>query len=381
MFARSWLRSRHPSDAGRRARVKPAAVRPRLEALEGRDVPTVWVVTTAAGTGIAGDGSLPDVIFRAQSGDTITFAQNLDGQTITPGTNEEIRIAKNLTIEGPGADLITISGGGPSSGTRVFEIDGATRTVAISGLSIVAGNGAAYAPGANVGWSGGGQTAGTAYDGQGGAVWNGGILTINNCILSGNSADVGLGASPEYEGGAVYNAGTLKVTNSTLQDNSAGDPYGPNTGVGGAVFNTGTFTVINSQVTGNVAENAGGAIFNSSTLVVSGGSISDNSAVVGGGIDNLHKSIATVTGTTLSGNSAYDGGAIWTDGALTLSGCSLNGNSAAHAGGGIYDSKDGHLTIQAKCTVTGNTAAAGADLESLGPVKISKDSTVGVIGP
>jgi hypothetical protein len=49
--------------------------------------------------------------------------------------------------------------------------------------------------------------------------------------------------------------------------------------------------------------------------------------------------------------------------------------------GGIYDSKNGHLTIQPACNVTGNSAPTGADLDALGSVKISKDSTVGVIGP
>ena len=59
-----------------------------------------------------------------------------------------------------------------------------------------------------------------------------------------------------------------------------------------------------------------------------------------------------------------------------------SGNTASHAGGGIDNAKAGHLTIQSSSKVTGNSALVGfgADLEALGSVQISKDSTVGVIG-
>jgi hypothetical protein len=53
------------------------------------------------------------------------------------------------------------------------------------------------------------------------------------------------------------------------------------------------------------------------------------------------------------------------------------------AGGGIWNANTGHLTIQSKSTVTGNSAPVGfgADLYTLASAHITKDSTVGVIGP
>ena len=60
---------------------------------------------------------------------------------------------------------------------------------------------------------------------MGGSLYSGASrLTLNNCVLSRNSAGSG--------GGAIYkNGGTLTVNNSTLTGNSAGSD-------GGGIFNT-----------------------------------------------------------------------------------------------------------------------------------------------
>src|SRR6266571_3896441 len=65
-----------------------------------------------------GKGSLRDQITGARNGDTIVFHPRLAGQTITL-TSDELQIAKNLDIEGPGASLLTISG---NDSYRVFDI-------------------------------------------------------------------------------------------------------------------------------------------------------------------------------------------------------------------------------------------------------------------
>ena len=69
--------------------------------------------------------------------DVIQFAPGLSG---TIALASEIPIAGDLTINGPGADKLTVSGGGT---TRIFNIS-ATTTVAISGLTIA--NGKATVP-------------------------------------------------------------------------------------------------------------------------------------------------------------------------------------------------------------------------------------------
>jgi hypothetical protein len=255
-------------------------------------VPSTLTVTNTLDDGYT-SGSLRVEIAAAQRGDTIQFAIPITDPgynpatgafSITLGYGQDIQIAKNLTIQGPGSGLLTISGGG-SVGSRVFEIDGAATALSLSGLSITGGNGMTYSPSttANTGWSAGGNhTSGavTVYDGQGGAIWNGGVLKISDCDLSNNSADLELSGASSYAGGAIYNAGSLTVTNSVLSNNSAGDDSAGYIGSGGAIYNAGTLSVVGSSLTHNAAHHhgSGGAIASVGTLSVSGGTIAYNSA-------------------------------------------------------------------------------------------------------
>jgi hypothetical protein len=323
--------------------------------LEARDCPSTLTVTNNLDTGARGDGSLRGEIAAANSGDTIAFASSLKGQTITlSATNGELQIARNLTIQGPGASQLTISGGFNS---RVFEVDGSTTSVTLSGVSIIDGIGTAFYPYGNTGWSGGNKSGTTAQDGQGGAIWNGGTLTVSSCMLADNSAAVNGYSS--FAGGGIYNVGTLIVSNSTLAHNSVGNAYGYY-GNGGGIYNAGTLTVNGSTLSDNIAYGS-------------------NGVGLGGGIYSGYKLTVTITGSTLTGNTGSLGGAVYTDGTLALNGSTLSGNSASSEGGGIFNDRQGHLTIQSS-VVKNNTAPVGADLFNLGCVKISSDSTVGVIG-
>jgi hypothetical protein len=305
-----------------------------LEALEGRNLPSTLTVTTNADSG---PGSLRADIAAAQNGDTIVFDPSVAGTTITL-TSGELLINKNLTISGPE----TISGGGM---TRGFEVDGAGTNVTLSGLTVTKGNGvdAYYNP---------------ATDGLGGGILNYGTLTLSGCTVSNNAIDSNAG---RIMGCGIYNAGTLTLNSCTLSNNSAHDD-------------------------GFVGGSAGGGIYNAGSLTVSSSGLYNNSADSGGGIFNGAYATTTLTGCTLNGNSATygSGGGIFNNAyaTATLTGCSLNGNWAEGYGGGIFNQKQAKLTIQSS-RITGNADASGvgADLYNRGTVKISKDSSVGVIGP
>lgn len=45
--------------------------------------------------------------------------------------------------------------------------------------------------------------------GDGGGIWNGGLLNIVNCAVTGNTAS--------DEAGGIWNEGTLTLTNSTIR--------------------------------------------------------------------------------------------------------------------------------------------------------------------
>jgi hypothetical protein len=321
----SWLRNLETARArvcgrGSGAPRPRATFRPRLEALEDRWLPTILTVTTTADSG---PGSLRADVAAAQSGDTIDLS-GLSGQTISL-TSGELVLNKNLTIQGPAAPQApaTISNDG---GSRMFEIDGTTTQVALSNLNLTDGIGMA------------GNAAGTgALNGQGGAIWNGGMLTLNACNLSGNHSAT--------QGGALWNGGTLTLNACDLSSNSCYDASEPDlVALGGAIYNVGTLTISSSTLSGNSA-----GVFPSITIF---------------------------------GPEGGDGGAIYNAGTLTVNNSILSGNLAYQVGssdgygGGIFNDKKGHLKIQSTSSITNNFLY---DVYSLGAVSISKDSSIGTI--
>jgi len=305
---------RRKSSRGRKPRGLSQPIR-RLchEHLEDRSLLAVLWVTTADDSG---DGSLRWAIAQANSApgaDTIQFASELADQTITL-TLGQLRIMDDVTISGPGADQLTISG---NHSSRIFEISGGVE-VKIEGLSLV--NGEAEWGGAILNWSGN--------------------LNVENCTLAHNSATTG---------GAIRNHGTLTVTNSTLEYNSALVTDG---GGGGIWTYGGSATVTNSTLAHNSAAYTGGGIFNADGPL-------------------------TVTNSTLAYNSANFGGGIlnWALGALTVTNSTLAYNSAAYLGGGIRDEGGGTLTIT-NSLVGGNTALTAPDVETLDTIADARNNVI-----
>ena len=259
MWFTTRLRDRHSSARkhSRRSPAKPRAFRPRSELLEGRALLTTLTVTNTLDSG---HGSLRFEIAHANKNAIIEFAPSLDGQTITL-TSGELDITTGLTIQGPGAGQLTISGG---KNSRVFDVN-ASAPVVLSGLTVTGGDGVASA------------LLAYPYDGDGGGILNLSTLTLSGCVVSGNSVN-GLGWSPELFGGGIYNAGTLTLTGCTISNNSA---FGANvdfsSGYGGGIYNAGTLTVSTSTLSGNVAYNGfGGGILNAGTLTVSTSTFNSN---------------------------------------------------------------------------------------------------------
>src|SRR5260370_26170963 len=146
---------------------------PRLEALECRTLPSALTVLNNLDSG---PDSLRGAIAAASSGDTINFAPDLTGQTITL-TSGELVINKRLDIEGLGADQLTVSG---NDASRIFDITTSGVAVTLAGLTIQHGN----AP-------------------QGGAIHNaGGHLLVSFCTLSMNLG--GDDTEPRALGGAIF---------------------------------------------------------------------------------------------------------------------------------------------------------------------------------
>src|SRR5438105_2454988 len=107
-----------------RSKSLPRRLRParfNLNCLEDRAVPTTFTVTSAADSGL---GTLRDAIVAANKNagaDVIAFSPIvfIPPHTITL-TSGELLISDALTIQGPGASLLTVSG---NNASRVFDID------------------------------------------------------------------------------------------------------------------------------------------------------------------------------------------------------------------------------------------------------------------
>src|SRR5437762_13958179 len=97
---------------------------------------TVNSAADAGGTCPGASCTLRQAIATAASGDTINFAAGLTTITLT---SAELLINKNLTITGPGANLLSVQRSA-ASGTLLFRIFNiATGNVTISGLNIANG--------------------------------------------------------------------------------------------------------------------------------------------------------------------------------------------------------------------------------------------------
>ena len=281
-----------------------------------------FTVTTTADTG---PGSLRQAVIDAKAStqpDTIVFDPGVFStpQTITLAT--ELRISDNsqtvdtLTINGPGAELLTISGNGVS---RIF-LTIANDTTSISGMTLTKGAG-----------------------NNGGAISNGGILTLTNMNFVENVTN---------SGGAIYNSGNgttsgvLNVVGCTFTNNQT---TGTNiNGDGGSAIENnsdGKVTISNSTMAGGITKGGGGAIRNEGVMEISDTIIENHTSGSFGNGDGAGAIYSTgqltLTNCIIRGNTAgggTNGGGLINEGQMTLIGTVVSGNTATgEYGGGIYE--------------------------------------------
>jgi CSLREA domain-containing protein len=305
-------------------------------------------------------GSLRAALSSAGPGDIINFA--VTGTISLTGPLPAI--AEDLTIIGPGASSLAISG---NHLYGVFAVS--SGIVSIAGLTIANANNQSGQGGAIS--NGGTLTVSNVIFNQdvaisaGGAIYNTGTLIVSGSSFSNNQT---IGAS---SGGAIWNSGILTVYNSVFSDNSSGQA--------GSIANTGTLTVSDSVFSGNYGAVNGGAILNSSgsnTATVTDSFFLNNSvstapqgeaaSFTGGAIQNDGGTL-TVGNSTFVGNSAPagEGGAIANGATLTLSNNTFVGNTSTGGAGGAIVNSGGTLTLS-NSILSGNGSGSGAGVERTG---------------
>jgi len=197
----------------------------------------------------AGDGcTLREAIAFASPGATITFGPGVTGTiTLTAG---QLEIDKSLTITGPGARSLAVSG---NDAGRVFDVS-RVGPVALADLTVTGGN---------------------VVGSVGGGIANSGTLTITRCTVTGNSA---------IDGGGIDNEGTLTVVESTVSGNRALQYGGGIISDVNSDLSVPSTTILNSTVSGNTADAGGGVTNYDGLTLVLHSTITANRALGGGGL-------------------------------------------------------------------------------------------------
>jgi hypothetical protein len=300
---------------------------------------------TVVNTDDSGPGSLRAAIASAAPGDSINFSLTYPA-TISLLTT--LTLGPNVTIQGPGASNLTISG---QDSVVVFLLN-AGGIATLSGLTIARGSSL-----------------------LGGGIFNAGTLTLTDCNVSGNLQGTQLG-------GGIFNAGDLTLNNSTVSTNSAG--LGPNH-FGGGIYNfQGNVILNNSSVADNTAGDSGGGIYNSSgsltanTSVVFGNSAGGSS--FGGGIFSSSGPLI-LTNSTISGNFAGDsGGGIFIDtlSSVSLFNSTVADNTAGNSGGGLSArTTDPAGSALTNSTLSGNVSRFGGGIDNDGTLTVINSTVSG----
>jgi|GEM_PF-1136547 len=271
----------------------------------------VQVVSTATdendGDTTSGNQSLREALAGAAvatGNDVIVFRRELEGQTIALDSQlGELTADSNVSVVGPGKDLLTVSGG---NATRVLNVSGG-KTVSLSNITLADGSTTSY----------------------GGAIHSAGEFTLS---------DVDIRDSQAGTGGGVYQAsGSLALYRSSVIGNTASFAGG-----GLAVMSADSLEIDGSTIAYNEANYVGGLWLNSTEANLTNATISTNTANNGfGGGAYLYaaqpKSVS-FTNVTIANNSGGSG-----------------------LGGGLYVAGNNVDVTLNNTIVASNTSNQGAD--------------------
>ncbi len=296
---------------------------------------TITVNSLADGSPAAnGQCTLREAMINAnvnsQAGST-DCAAGSGADTITLSVNGTINltialpaISENLTITGPGANLLTVrrNTGGDY---RIFQINSGV-SVDLTGLTI--SNGSVPAS-------------------EGGGIYNSGVLTITNCAITGNLAN---------GGGGIINVGSLGVFGSTITGNTANFD-------GPGLYNSGYAELFNSTISGNTSNVFTGGIVNinfggtTKTLVLVNCTVTANKGVTEGGIATVDQGGTAETylrNTIVANNSVPNLSKIGTNASVFSQGNNLASDNVA----GLLTQPSDKINIDPQLLPLGNYGGA-----------------------
>lgn len=349
--------------------------------------------------------TLTNVVFMNNTAGLDAGAFTADGG---PGNGGAIHVTgpgnNTITDGSASGNLAAAEGGAFWNGSGTMLVTGTSFDSNIaSGVDATNGGGALFNIGGTLTVSGASITN-NVVDGTSGS--GGGILNVNGGILSVTDTDI-LGNSASRAGGGIEDNSTVDLGDGALvgsvtlfgvqlNNNIAGSAPGNGGGLhltggadsnitssvingntasneGGGVWNgSGVMTISLTTIDGNTANgaaatNGGGGIFNnaSGTINLNTSTVSNNvstgAAAQGGGIHNKATTTLNITASTISGNtSASNGGGIYNNGTASILNATIANNTATANGGGV--SGESSVTVKGSIIAT-NTAATGTDVD------------------
>jgi hypothetical protein len=383
-------------------RARPRHV-PRLEALEGRDVPSTCVVSSLGDAGVGVTADQGDLRFclsqsNASPGEDLIVFSVTGTIKLTKALPD---ITDDLIIAGPGADQLTVNA--QQKGRVLTVVAGVTAQVysvtLAGGLSAAGGgvrNDGALTLGSvvisgntNANGDGGGvyttgnltvvestitsNTANTQSRAAGGGLYNaGGTVAISGSTISSNGGAVNGGYHSSADGAGVYSTGSLTLDASTVSGNgfTCGDECVLH---GAGIANFGTMTIAASEISGNTATYAtfgayGGGLYNAGTLTLASSTVGNNTSQgFGGGVYNAPGAKLAASGGTITGDSAVgycsemcndNGGGIRNEGAMSLSGVTVSGNYVKGQSSEVNHGYGGGLSNSGSLTILGSAVTA-----------------------
>ncbi|MEZ6072787.1 MAG: choice-of-anchor Q domain-containing protein [Pirellulales bacterium] len=397
-----------------------------VELMQAQTITVDTLIDELDGSIDDGDVSLRDAIAAAGPGDTIDFA--VTGTIVL--TLGELAISDDLTIAGPGADVLTIDASGndptPGStlddgnsandgdGTRVFKIHVPAKKIDVTVTDLTLTGGDVYGTGGavftseqlrlerviaehNVATEAGGAVAIVADFGSqtyvvdcaireneslrdGGGIAasaaDDGVVTISGCEIVDNTSYFGAGGG----GLSVLRDSAVTVVDSVISGNTTSGGFGG----GGLVLsapNGGAIEVSRSVVADNTSDGHAGGVFAwaafNGAVRIAESAVRDNSAVnYAGGIlaytidvtARLDLDDLTITGNSTDG---HGGGlvaiALGAGETIEIQQVTVSDNHANGSGGGIWSHKSAATTVAIRhSTVSGNVANADQAFGGMG---------------
>ncbi len=297
---------------------------------------------TATGSCPAGSGA-DTIVLAAAATYTLNSAQ--PGGDPAAGYTALPLVTSTITITGNSATIAA------SGAFRLFAVI-SSGDLTLNSVTLSGGSDSSLSGGGAVMVYGGSFTANNSTFSHNTAKYGGAISALDGGSATLSGSTVSNNIATELGGGIAIGGGTLHLTDSTVSGNETSD--------GGGVWSNGTFTLTSSTISGNTAHGSGGALLNRGTTTAIDATLTGNYAAAYGGAIESYEGTLTLSDCLIQGNTAQFAGAVETYATATVTGCTVSGNTAIYGAGAFSAYSGGADLLIVESEISGNSSGAEA---------------------